>query len=81
MTDLLLIGGASPEMLERLGAAFTVHRLSDAADPVSWLAEHGAKIHYVATNGHDGVKPDYIKEQEKKERDLAKKRSQQSQQE
>jgi lactate dehydrogenase-like 2-hydroxyacid dehydrogenase len=61
MTDLLLIGGATPEMLERLEAAFTVHRLEDAADPVSWLAEHGSKIHYVATNGHDGVKPNYIK--------------------
>ena len=61
MTDLLLIGGATPEMLGRLGADFTVHRLSDAVDPASWLAEHGAKIHYVATNGHDGVKPDYIK--------------------
>ena len=61
MADLLLIGGATPQMLERLEAAFTIHRLADAADPAAWLVEHGAKIHYVATNGHDGVKPDYIK--------------------
>ena len=61
MADLLLIGGATPQMLERLEAAFTMHRLADAADPAAWLVEHGAKIHYVATNGHDGVKPDYIK--------------------
>ena len=61
MADLLLIGGATPQMLERLEAAFTIHRLADAADPAAWLVEHGAKIQYVATNGHDGVKPDYIK--------------------
>ena len=61
MADLLLIGGATPQMLERLEAAFTIHRLADAVDPAAWLVEHGAKIHYVATNGHDGVKPDYIK--------------------
>ena len=61
MADLLLIGGATPQMLERLEAAFKIHRLADAADPAAWLVEHGAKIHYVATNGHDGVKPDYIK--------------------
>ena len=61
MADLLLIGGATPQMLERLEAAFTIHRLADAEDPAAWLVEHGAKIHYVATNGHDGVKPDYIK--------------------
>ena len=61
MADLLLIGGATPQMVERLEAAFTIHRLADAADPAAWLVEYGAKIHYVATNGHDGVKPDYIK--------------------
>ena len=61
MADLLLIGGATPQMLERLEATFTIHRLADAEDPAAWLVEHGAKIHYVATNGHDGVKPDYIK--------------------
>ena len=61
MADLLLIGGATPQMLERLEAAFMIHRLADAADPAAWLVEHGAKIQYVATNGHDGVKPDHIK--------------------
>ena len=61
MADLLLIGGATPQMLERLERAFTIHRLADAADPAAWLVEHGAKIQYVATNGHDGVKPDHIK--------------------
>ena len=61
MTDLLLIGGATPEMLERLAAAFTVHRLSDAADPVSWLAEHGAKIHYVYLLSKSSSRLEYFK--------------------
>ncbi len=60
MTDLLLIGGATDAMLERLSEKFTVHKLNDQTDPSAWLAENGAKIEYVATNGHDGVKPDYM---------------------
>lgn len=60
MTDLLLIGGATDAMLERLSEKFTVHKLNNQTDPSAWLAENGAKIEYVATNGHDGVKPDYM---------------------
>ncbi len=60
MTDLLLIGGATDAMLERLSEKFTVHKLNDQTDPSAWFAENGAKIEYVATNGHDGVKPDYM---------------------
>ena len=55
MTDLLLIGGATPEMLQRLEPAFTIHYLADMTDPKAWVAENGARIHYVATNGHDGI--------------------------
>ena len=58
--DLFLIGGATEVMLERLGAAFTIHKAKEMDDPVAWLATHGAKITYVATNGHDGVKPAYM---------------------
>ena len=47
-------------MLERLGAAFTIHKAKDMDDPQAWLAEHGEKITHVATNGHDGVKPEYM---------------------
>ena len=53
MPDLLMIGGATPAMLERLEAAFTIHRLTDTD-----LGAVGDKITHVATNGHDGVKPD-----------------------
>ena len=55
--DLLLIGGATEVMLERLDAAFVVHKLSAIPDFDAWAAEHGARVMAVATNGHDGVKP------------------------
>lgn len=60
MAELFLIGGATDIMLERLSAEFTIHKASDMDDPQAWLAANGAKIDYVATNGHDGVKPDYM---------------------
>ncbi|MDG2406023.1 MAG: 2-hydroxyacid dehydrogenase, partial [Paracoccaceae bacterium] len=58
MTDLLLIGGATPEMLQRLERAFTIHHLAEMKEPKAWLTENGTRIHYIATNGHDGVKAD-----------------------
>ena len=53
MPDLLQIGDISDEMRTRLAERFDIHVMSDL--PESWLAEHGAKIDYIATNGHDGV--------------------------
>lgn len=60
MAELFLIGGATDIMLERLGAKFTIHKAKDMEDPQAWLAEHGASITHVATNGHDGVKPAFM---------------------
>lgn len=60
MENLFMIGGATDVMLERLSAKFTIHKARDMKDPQAWLAEHGGKITYVATNGHDGVKPAYM---------------------
>ncbi len=60
MTDLLLIGGATPVMLDRLSEKFTIHKTTEMDNPAAWLAENGSKISYVATNGHDGVKPAYV---------------------
>ncbi|WP_300032536.1 2-hydroxyacid dehydrogenase [uncultured Roseobacter sp.] len=60
MGELFMIGGATPVMMDRLQAKFTVHKASEMADPHAWLAEHGASIGYVATNGHDGVRPEYM---------------------
>ncbi|WP_299964841.1 2-hydroxyacid dehydrogenase [uncultured Roseobacter sp.] len=60
MAQLLLIGGATDETLTRLGDAFTIHKLSEMDDPQAWLDANGEGITHVATNGHDGVKPDYM---------------------
>ncbi|MEM9433125.1 MAG: 2-hydroxyacid dehydrogenase [Pseudomonadota bacterium] len=60
MSELLLIGGATDAMLARLSEKFTIHKLSEIDDLTGWLAENGAKIEYVATNGHDGVKPEIM---------------------
>ncbi|MEM6594139.1 MAG: 2-hydroxyacid dehydrogenase [Pseudomonadota bacterium] len=54
-TGLLLIGGATDVMLERMEAEFTLHKLKEIADFDTWAAEHGTSIEAVATNGHDGV--------------------------
>lgn len=55
---LLLIGGATERMMERMHADFTVHPLPD--DLPAFLASHGADIIAVATNGHDGVRPEIM---------------------
>ena len=47
MPDLLVIGGITPTMQDRLEAAFTLHRLADMDDPVEWLSEQGEKITHV----------------------------------
>ncbi|MGX9357464.1 2-hydroxyacid dehydrogenase [Roseobacteraceae bacterium S113] len=53
MPDLLQIGGITEAMRVRLAEKFTIHPMADL--PEGWLAENGAKITHVATNGHDGV--------------------------
>lgn len=60
MVDLFMIGSATDVMLERLGAKFNIHRVKDMADPQAWLDENGDSVEYVATNGHDGVKPEFM---------------------
>lgn len=57
MPDLLVIGGITDVMRERLEAAFDLHFLSQIDDFDGWASAHGAKVEAVATNGHDGVKP------------------------
>lgn len=60
MAELLLIGDVTDTMRARLAAKFTIHELADMTDPLAWLKEHGAKIQYVSTNGHDGIRPEYV---------------------
>ncbi len=52
---LLLIGGATDIMLDRMSAEFTLHKLNEIKDFNTWVETSGASIEAVATNGHDGV--------------------------
>lgn len=58
--ELLLIGGTTPRVMEALEAGFTVHKGNEVADWSAFLGEHGAAIVAVATNGHDGLKPEIM---------------------
>lgn len=58
--DLLLIGDATPRMLERFADGFVVHRAGDIGDLAGFLAESGAAVEAVATNGHDGIRPEIM---------------------
>jgi lactate dehydrogenase-like 2-hydroxyacid dehydrogenase len=64
MTDskpgILLIGHSTPRMREQLADRFTVHLMpaDDAVD--AFVAEHGAAIEGISTNGHDGITPDLM---------------------
>ena len=53
MPDLLLIGGATDKMLERMADKFTIHKLAGSGYPAD-------QITHVCTNGHDGIKPDIM---------------------
>ena len=58
--EMLLIGGATPRMMEKFKTEFAVHPLSEISDMNTWLTEHSSKIEAIATNGHDGVKPEIM---------------------
>lgn len=60
MNDLLLIGEATDDMVNRLSQRFKIHILDELPEPLTWLRENGQKIHYVATNGHDGVRSEHV---------------------
>lgn len=53
MHDLLLIGGATDTMMARMAEKFTIHKLADGGYPAD-------KITHVATNGHDGIRPEVM---------------------
>jgi len=58
--EMLLIGVATPRMMEQFEATFKIHQLSEINDFDVWIVESGDKIAAIATNGHDGVKSDII---------------------
>lgn len=58
MAELLIICAVTPTMEARLSQAFTLHYLRDIEDRAGWLAENGARVDYVLTDGHLGVPKD-----------------------
>jgi len=60
MAELLVIGGITDVMRGRMEEKFTLHYLSQIDDFASWAADHGTGIEAIATNGHDGVKPEIL---------------------
>ena len=60
MKNLFIVGGITDTMQERLDDTFQLHFLNEMSDPTAWLAANGASIEYVLTNGHDGLKPEYM---------------------
>ena len=59
MTDLFTIAPLNATMRAKL-TDFTIHHINDMDDPVAWLAQNGAGIHYALTDGHHGIKPDFL---------------------
>lgn len=52
---VLLIAPVLDSLLEKLTAAFRVHRLYEQAEPLAWLEQHGNEIRAVVTRGDVGV--------------------------
>ncbi|SFR33017.1 Lactate dehydrogenase [Yoonia tamlensis] len=57
MSELLILSTITPHMRARIDAAFTATMLADV-DRASWLAEHGAAVRFILTDGHLGVPAD-----------------------
>ncbi len=57
MTEFLMIGPMHPVCMEQIAALGTIHRYWEADDKEGLLAEVGARIDIVATDGHYGCPP------------------------
>ena len=55
LPNLYIIGGITTAMADALTPCFTLCYHRDLADDAAWLAREGKSIHYILTNGHDGV--------------------------
>ncbi|MDP5218005.1 2-hydroxyacid dehydrogenase [Ruegeria sp. 2205SS24-7] len=60
MSDLLVLAPLTEHMRALLDADFTLHHVSDMADPQLWLDKNGAGIRYVLTDGHLGLPAAYL---------------------
>lgn len=58
--QIFVIGAITEQMQAALETKFALHFETEIADSNAWLAAHGDSISYIITNGHDGVKDDYL---------------------
>jgi lactate dehydrogenase-like 2-hydroxyacid dehydrogenase len=58
--NMLLVGNATPRMMDQLADHFVIHKLADIDDLAAFVSEKGPAIEAIATNGHDGVKPELM---------------------
>ncbi len=60
MTDLFCVTTPNDTMRAALTDSFTLHEVANMDDPLTWLAQNGAGIEYVLTDGHYGLQADYF---------------------
>jgi lactate dehydrogenase-like 2-hydroxyacid dehydrogenase len=58
--SMLLVGNATPRMMEQMVDHFVIHKLAEIDDLAAFIGEKGPTIEAIATNGHDGVKPELM---------------------
>lgn len=58
--NLLIVGNPTPRMMDQLADRFVIHKLSEIDDLQTFLKANGDSMEGVATNGHDGVKPELM---------------------
>lgn len=60
MTELFIISPLNDFMIQALGDKFNSVHVNDLDDPMAWLDAHGADVEYVLTDGHHGVKSEFL---------------------
>ncbi len=60
MQPLFCVAPLTDVMRTDLSAEFEVRHTDDMADPLAWLAQNGAGVRYVLTDGHFGLRQDYL---------------------
>ena len=60
MQPLFCVAPLTDVMRADLASAFEVHHTDDMADPLAWLDQNGAGVRYVLTDGHYGLRQEYL---------------------
>lgn len=60
MQPLFVVAPVTQAMRAALAGAFEIHHVDDMDDPLAWLDQNGAGVRYVLTDGHFGLRADYL---------------------